>query len=106
MPKDEGTMLYVTRSSSKILFALDIFRVMFSRVDIVLTNSVNNLMDHNLAELKLFMLFTVTDVLSDHGNTIFVVAEALAAAVESPAFIIVIIIQCADPGALSDSTIS
>ena len=58
------------------------------------TNSVNNLVDHNLRELKLFVLVTVmTKVLSDHGDALGVRLDRVAAA-----RVIVVVIECGDTG--------
>ena len=71
--------------------------------DEALTDSMNDLMYHNLAKLKLLVL--LVNVLGDDGHTLAVSVKAIAVAVDQT-LVLIVAIQSANPGRLADTSIS
>ncbi len=65
---------------------------------------MDDLMDHDLAKLELFMLLIIK-VLRDHSNAL-VIASNAAAAISMTVLVVIVAIQGANPGSLADTTIS
>jgi len=70
------------------------------------TDCVNDLMDHDFAELKLLVISAVANVLRNHRNAIVVVAEALTSTVQRLSVFFVVIVECANACALADAAVS
>lgn len=68
------------------------------------TDSVDNLMDHNLTELKLFMLLIPTKILSDHRNA-FPITVHTSSSVQGIA-VVIISIQSTDARRLAETPVS
>ena len=70
-----------------------------------LTNSVDDLVDHDLAKIEFLVLLTMTNVLCDHCNAIVIVSETLASTV-GVAVGVFIVIKSADTGRLANAAVS
>jgi hypothetical protein len=70
-----------------------------------LTDGVNDLVDHDFAELKLLVVLAMAEILSNHGNAVVIISEAFASAVHGTT-ILVIIVKRTDTLALADTTVS
>jgi hypothetical protein len=66
---------------------------------------VDDLVNHDFAELEFLVILAVADVLGDDGATIHVAVSEARAAV-GVAFILVIVIERADGGGLTDAAVS
>jgi hypothetical protein len=70
------------------------------------TDGVNDLVNHDFTELKLLVLFAVSNVLRNHGDTVVVIAKALAPTVRMASFLIIVVIKRTDASALADATVA
>jgi hypothetical protein len=67
---------------------------------------MDDLMDHDFAELEFLMILAVANVLCDHSNAIIIVSEAIASTVERAAIFFIVIIECADTVCLANAAVS
>ena len=66
-------------------------------------DGVDDLVDHDFTKLEFLMLFTLVDILGNHGDSLSVTGKTVTVA---EAAVQIIVFKSADPGLLAEATVT